>query len=333
MIRVAFAWFVTALLATGVAHAQPDQSRPQGQIPDLGRPTERSDEIPLFDYDQYFPGTWTFEWQTPESPLGTGGMIEGTETFTPSADGRNYTSTIKARGPDGPFEVSSTIVYLKSKQSFTRLERDSRGFDFLKVGHIGGDLGGFYTIHYESAPVVIDSANVRLRNITRAVSPLNFKVESRISVDGGPWTNFGTGWWRRSAVDAPVSDIAAVGDAGGSDSGRASPRIPPPAARGSRTDAVVLIAMMVGCVEADGADGFILTGATDPIVVQDRLPDQPDVDAALGTSRARLIGTLDEFGVGSHVGHKVWAKGLFIEGEAESRLNLVSITHLAEVCQ
>ena len=194
---------MVALLVLSGQAAVAQQRLPEGQIPDLGRPTESGDEIPLFDYDQYFPGAWTFEWRTPESPFGTGGMIEGRETFAAGDDGRNYVSSIEAVGPDGPFTVAVTIVYLKPQQSFTRLENDSRGFNLLKAGRIGGDLGGFYTIHYESAPAVIDGVVVRVRNMTRIVSPFNFKVESRISVDGGPWTNFGTGWWRKEVDSIP----------------------------------------------------------------------------------------------------------------------------------
>ena len=194
---------MVALLVSFGQVAVAQQRLPQGQIPDLGRPTESGDEIPLFDYDQYFPGSWTFEWRTPESPFGRGGMIEGRETFAAGEDGRNYVSSIEAVGPEGPFTVESTIVYLKTQQSFTRMENDSRGFDLLKVGRIGGDLGGFYTIHYESVPSMIDGVAVRVRNVTRIVSPFNFKVESIISANGGPWTNFGTGWWRKEIDGEP----------------------------------------------------------------------------------------------------------------------------------
>ena len=173
------------------------QQRPQGQIPDLGRPTESGDEVPRFDYDAYFPGTWEFEWRTPESPLSSGGMVEGTETFSTSEDGRSYTSRIDAEGPDGPFTTESTIIYLREQRTFSRYERDTRGFEMLKVGRIGGDLGGFYTVHYETAPFITKGQEIRLRLTTRLVSPLNYKVEARISVDGGPFTNFGTGWWQK----------------------------------------------------------------------------------------------------------------------------------------
>lgn len=91
--------------------------------------------------------------------------------------------------------------------------------------------------------------------------------------------------------------------------------------------------MMVGCVEGDDTDGFHLARTTEPEVMQDRIPPEPPPDAPLGERQVRLIGTLYEFGVAEHVGHKVWARGILIEGESEARLNLVSITHLATACE
>ena len=180
-------------------------SLPQGQIPDLGRPTEAGDEVPTFDYDAYFPGVWTFEWRVPDSPLGPGGLLTGAETFAPGSDSRNYRATIEAEGPEGPFTTESTIIYLSGQRAFVRQDTDSRGFAMLRAGRIGGDRGGFYTIHYETAPFEASGQEVRLRMTTRLVSPVNYRVESRISVDGGPFTNFGNAWWRKSVpgITAP----------------------------------------------------------------------------------------------------------------------------------
>ncbi len=196
--RLAF-WFLMAgvMFVPDTADAQPEPQRPQGQIPDRGRPTERGDDIPLFDYDAYFPGTWQFEWRVPESPLGAGGLIEGTEVFAPGHDGRYYTSRIDARGPDGPFTAESRIIYLAEQKAFTRYEVDSRGFEVFKAGRIGGDLGGFYTVHYETPPFDVDGHLVQLRMTTRLVSPVNYRVESSISIDAGPFTNYGTAWWTK----------------------------------------------------------------------------------------------------------------------------------------
>ena len=99
------------------------------------------------------------------------------------------------------------------------------------------------------------------------------------------------------------------------------------------TPNTISMVTLVGCVEGGTAEGLFIGKATIPQEIHDRLPEQPAPDVPLGTGRVRLIGTLDEFGVASHVEHKVWVKGLHIEGESENRLNLVSITHLAETCQ
>ncbi len=197
MLSVALVTAVS-LLVPATALTQPRQQRPEGQIPDRGRPTERGDEIPLFDYDAYFPGTWEFEWRVPESPLGSGGLIEGTEVYSTSEDGRYYTSRIDARGPDGPFTTDSRIVYLAAQKVFVRYDTDSRGFDVFRMGPVGGDLGGFYTIHYETPPFEVNGEQVQLRMTTRMVSPVNYRVEARISVDGGPFTNFGNAWWTKN---------------------------------------------------------------------------------------------------------------------------------------
>ena len=90
--------------------------------------------------------------------------------------------------------------------------------------------------------------------------------------------------------------------------------------------------MTVGCVETDGRDGFTLTRATEPAAIQERVPAQPAADVPLGDQTLRLVGTLDEFGVAAHVGHKVWAKGLLNPDEPVPLLNLTSITRLGQSC-
>jgi hypothetical protein len=195
---------VMGLLAPTTVPAGPQQQRPEGQIPDRGRQTESSDEIPIFNYDLYFPGTWEFEWRVPESPLGSGGMIEGTEVYSTSEDGRYYTSRIDAQGPDGPFTTEARIVYLADQKVFARYDTDSRGFDIFRTGHVGGDHGGFYTIHYETPPFEANGQQVQLRLTTRVVSVLNYKMEARISIDGGPFTNFGNAWWTKNVSGVPT---------------------------------------------------------------------------------------------------------------------------------
>jgi hypothetical protein len=89
-------------------------------------------------------------------------------------------------------------VYLAAQKVFTRYDTDSRGFDIFRTGRVGGDLGGFYTIHYETPPFEVTGEQVQLRMTTRMVSPVNYRVEARISIDGGPFTNFGNAWWTKN---------------------------------------------------------------------------------------------------------------------------------------
>ena len=93
------------------------------------------------------------------------------------------------------------------------------------------------------------------------------------------------------------------------------------------------IMMTVGCVESDGRGGFTLTRSTDLEASTIQLPEQPPADAALGSLAIKMVGTLDEFGVATHEGHKVWAKGLLNPGEPNDLLNLISITHLSPSCE
>jgi hypothetical protein len=132
----------------------------------------------------------------PDSPLGPEGTIAGTTTFT-RVDDTFYLATTEARGPSGPITIKETFGYKKDNKVLARHVIDSRGFAFTEIGTVGGDLGGYYNIYFDSAPLTVGGKNVRLRHTMRLLSPVNFKVEMRISVDGGPFTNFGTPWWRK----------------------------------------------------------------------------------------------------------------------------------------
>src|SRR5712671_108345 len=70
---------VAATVAVPSGQPQTDKAPlPKGQMPNLGRPTKVDDELPPFNFDAYFLGKWTFEWDVPEGPLGPSGRIVGT---------------------------------------------------------------------------------------------------------------------------------------------------------------------------------------------------------------------------------------------------------------
>ncbi|MGH9384543.1 MAG: DUF1579 family protein [Vicinamibacterales bacterium] len=191
------------LLAASAASAQnptpqtPNTAQvPKGQMPALGRPTEGSDVVPTLDFDEYFLGKWTFEWTTPDSPIGPGGDVTGT-TIVTKLDGRFYEAVTQGQGPKGPFKARELWAYHRENKTVARYVTDSRGFNYLQFGPIGGDLGGIYNVHFDSAPFTANGKSVRFRSIIRLLSPLNYRVAMSLSVDGGPYTNLGHPWWRK----------------------------------------------------------------------------------------------------------------------------------------
>jgi len=177
----------------------PKPQLPKGQMPELGRPTQGDDPLPTFNFDDYFLGKWTFEWDVPEGPLGASGRITGTTVYT-AVDGRFYEAKTDATGAWGSFSMRELIAYHKENKAFARQTTDSRGFSFLQIGTVGGDLGGLFNIYLESSPFTVNGKSVRIKHAMRLLSPFNYKVGTTVSVDGGPFINYGNPWWRKDAA-------------------------------------------------------------------------------------------------------------------------------------
>jgi len=161
------------------------------------RPTEPTDPMPPPNMD-YFVGTWTFDWNVPESPLGLAGKIKGKETYK-KAGAAIYESEIEGDGPAGVFKGHATLVYNEKDRQVTRTETGIFGnVQLKKTGPIGGDLGGYYTIFWETDPIKKDGKTIKLKGKTLMLSPANYRLQVQISVDGGPYTNFGNPWFRKA---------------------------------------------------------------------------------------------------------------------------------------
>jgi hypothetical protein len=186
----------TVLLSAGVLAQQPATPPVKGAMPALGRPTESTDTVPPFDFEGYFTGTWEFEWDVPMSPLGGDGSITGTTVYAVAGDGA-FTAESTADGPDGKYTVRERLTFDKAAQALTRQVTDSRGFSYASRATVKGDLGGIYYILFESEPFTVKGRTLRLRESLRTLSPFNYRVAVTLSVDGGPFTNFGNPWWNK----------------------------------------------------------------------------------------------------------------------------------------
>jgi hypothetical protein len=166
----------------------------------LTRPTrgaEYADHDDQLRFDpQYFVGTWRIEGVLPESPLGPAGEFTGTETVR-FAGNCSYESTIQAKLAGTAFTVKVQQVYDRKARYMVRLEQDSRGFQLLKTGPVGGDSGGYFTHHWEVPTFTFKGKKIRLTGTTFLASPVNHRLRMFMSVDDQPSVNYGTTWWRR----------------------------------------------------------------------------------------------------------------------------------------
>ena len=192
---------VAAIVAALSAQTPPARPPlPKGQMPDLGRPTKVGDDLPLFSFDDYFSGTWTFEWDMPEGPLGESGKVTGTTVYKVIEAGKFYQADTDATAPGGAFKVRELIAYNKEGKALSRHVTDTRGFSFLQLATVGGDLGGIYNIFFESSPFTYNGTTIRIKHTMRLLSPFNYKVATTVSANGGPFRNYGNPWWRKDTT-------------------------------------------------------------------------------------------------------------------------------------
>ena len=112
--------------------------------------------------------------------------------------GCTYESTLEATLADERVTVSSRLIYDRRSRYLVRIEDDSRGFQLVKVGALGGDPGGYFSHHWQAPAIPIGGRMVRLKGRTFMSSPIAFRLRMQISEGEGPFVNFGTLWWRRT---------------------------------------------------------------------------------------------------------------------------------------
>jgi hypothetical protein len=190
----------SACLLAGAAAAQtPQPELPKSQVPTLGRPTRADDPAPLLDFITYFKGSWKVTWDYPESPLGPADVLIGATVFTDQGNGR-FEARTEASNSSGAFTIVEAIDYARAARTITRTVTDSRGYTFTQSGTVAGDLGGQFTIRLDGAPFTHQGHTVRINSVMRLLAPLNFRTQTHIAVDGGPFTNYGNPWWRKEST-------------------------------------------------------------------------------------------------------------------------------------
>jgi hypothetical protein len=133
----------------------------------------------------------------PESVFGPAGRVTGTEVYTDGVEGRFFESDYEGEGPQGRFTGHAVIIYNREAKILAWHETDSRGFSRLMTGTVGADLGGAFTIYYESAPFTYSGKQLRLKMTKTMTSPVFYRVRVQLASDDNSFANLGQPWWRK----------------------------------------------------------------------------------------------------------------------------------------
>ena len=159
-----------------------------------------ADDVVRFD-PAALVGRWNLDGVVPDSPLGPAGDLSGVDVVRHVRD-CTYESVLQVKGPGPAYTVKSQIVYDRHATYMVRSEQDSRGFQILKMGILGGDAGGYFTHHWQTPEFTHGGKRIKLQGSSFFASPDNHRIRMQISVDDGPWQAYGTLWWRRDGVPA-----------------------------------------------------------------------------------------------------------------------------------
>jgi hypothetical protein len=144
----------------------------------------------------YLAGKWNVEGVVPDSALGSAGDISGVDIVRHLRD-CTYESTLQVKGGGLTYTVKSLVVFDRHAGYMVRSEQDSRGFQILKIGIVGGDAGGYFSHHWQTAEFTYKGKRVRLLGTSFYASPEDYRVRMQIAVDDQPFVAYGTLWWRR----------------------------------------------------------------------------------------------------------------------------------------
>ncbi|MGH9383193.1 MAG: hypothetical protein ACRD2N_02725 [Vicinamibacterales bacterium] len=170
--------------------------QPKGLAPDLGRPTRPDDKVPLLDFGNYFVGRWTFEADAPDSVLGPGGVSTGIVIYRQLDDGF-YEAITEGRGESGAFTIKELIAYHRENKTAFRSVTDSRGYSYVQMAEVGGNIGGDYNLFFKGSPFSLNGKTVRLNHTVRVTAPMTFRIDVELAADGGPFVHMSPWRFRR----------------------------------------------------------------------------------------------------------------------------------------
>ena len=150
-----------------------------------GRPRSE-DELPPFNFDDYFVGKWTFEWDVPEGPLGESGRITGTTVYSAIEAGKFYQADTDAERPRRRLQDPRAHRLSERREGAVAARHRQPRLLASPARRRSAATSAASTTSSSTARRSRSTAR-RSASSTRCalLSPFNYKVATTVSVDGG----------------------------------------------------------------------------------------------------------------------------------------------------
>ena len=130
----------------------------------------------------YFTGTWQFDGESKDTPMGPGGKLSGTDTCEWFAGGFQLVCRGDMTGPRGPGKSGSVWAYDPMQQAYTFYGYNSMGEAFYISGSVAGKVWTW------NAEFPVQGASMKLRATMTEESPTVYSYKMESSPDGTSWT-------------------------------------------------------------------------------------------------------------------------------------------------
>jgi hypothetical protein len=130
----------------------------------------------------YFAGTWQYDGDAKESPMGPGGKITNTETCEWFAGGFSLVCRSDGANPRGPVKGGAVWGFDPAQRKYTYYGYNSFGEAFYVLGQVSGQV---WTWNFEMP--MEGGAKAEGRVTLTEQSPTAFSFRFELSTDGTNW--------------------------------------------------------------------------------------------------------------------------------------------------
>jgi hypothetical protein len=129
----------------------------------------------------FFEGTWTFEGEAKESPMGPAGKVSSTSTCEWFKGDFAIVCRSEGDAPTGPTKELGILTYDAAREAYAYFGIDNNGGPYRGKGSVEG---GIWTFTDE---VKMGEKSMKIRGTVKETSPTSYDTKLELSMDGGPW--------------------------------------------------------------------------------------------------------------------------------------------------